>query len=207
MARYTGPRCRLCRREGEKLFLKGSKCETRKCPFEKRAYPPGEHPYRRHKVTDYAKRLRETQKVKRFYGITESQFRRYFEMATRMRGNTGENLMITLERRLDNVVHLLRWAPSRTTARQLIAHGHILLNSRRHKASSYLVRVNDTISVVADEKIRNLIRSNIETATRDTPEWLQTDTESIKATVQRFPLISEVSVPANAGLIVEFCSR
>lgn len=207
MARYTGPRCRLCRREGEKLFLKGSKCETRKCPFEKRAYPPGEHSYRRRKVSEYAKRLRETQKVKRFYLIGERQFRRYFHIAARMRGDTGENLLITLERRLDNVVHLLRWAPSRIAARQLISHGHILLNGKRHKASSYLVSADDTISVVADEKIQNAVRSNIETTTRDTPEWLQSDTESMKATVRRLPLISEVSVPVNVGLIVEFCSR
>jgi len=207
MARYTGPRCRLCRREGEKLFLKGSKCETRKCPFEKRAYPPGEHSYRRHKVSEYAKRLRETQKVKRFYMIGERQFRRYFDIAARMRGDTGENLLITLERRLDNVVHLLRWAPSRTAARQLISHGHILLNGRRHKASSYLVDVDDTISVVADEEIRNAVRSNIETVTRDTPEWLQSDPENLKATVMRLPLVGEVSVPADVGLIVEFCSR
>ncbi|MCX7704269.1 MAG: 30S ribosomal protein S4 [Planctomycetota bacterium] len=207
MGRPLGPRCRVCRREGEKLFLKGAKCDTRKCPLEKRQYPPGEHSYRKAKYSEYARRLRETQKVKRYYGVSKTQFERYFEVASRKSGDTGENLLIMLERRLDNIVHLIRWAPNRTTARQLIAHGHIFLNGRRHKSASYLVKAGDTISVVSDESIRKNLKANMEASTRAVPEWIQVDTENMKAVISREPLRSEVSIPVEAGYIVEFLSR
>jgi len=210
MARYTGPKCKLCRREGTKLFLRGAKCHTKKCPFEKRPYPPGIHTFRG-KMSEYGKRLREKQKVKRFYGVTETQFMRYFEKAERQKGATGENLLVLLERRIDNVVHLLGWAPSRSAARQLIAHGHILLNGRRHKAASYLVKPGDIIEVTSREEIRKLVRQNIEECTRigigRPPEWMEMDNEQLTARVLRYPTRSEVSVEADENLIVEFCSR
>jgi len=207
MGRYLGPRCRICRREGEKLFLKGTRCDGKKCPIEKRASLPGEHSFRKQKPSEYARRLRETQKLKRFYGVSKKQFVRYFEMASRQSGDTGENLLIILERRLDNVVHLLRWAPNRATARQLISHGHIFLNGIRHKAASYLVKPGDEISVVPNEELRKIVRTNIETATRTTPEWIQLDVENLKAKILRQPLRSESSLPVEAGYIVEFLSR
>ena len=210
MARYTGAKCKLCRREGEKLFLRGAKCHTKKCPMEQRPYPPGIHTYRG-KISEFGKRLREKQKVKRFYGVTEKQFLRYFDKAERMKGATGGNLLILLERRIDNVVHLLGWATSRAAARQLIAHGHILLNNRRHKAGSYLVKPGDVIAVCPKEDIRKLVRQSIEECTRigigRPPEWVECDNEKLVARVLRHPTRSEVSVQADENLIVEFCSR
>lgn len=210
MARYTEPKCKVCRREGTKLFLRGQKCLTKKCPFEKRPYPPGIHTFRG-KMSEYGKRLREKQKVKRFYGVTERQFMRYFEKAEKQKGSTGENLLILLERRIDNVLHLIGWAPSRAAARQLLAHGHILLNGRRHKVGSYLVKPGDLIEVTQKENIRKLVKENIEEAIRigvpNPPEWVETNKENLVARVLRFPTRSEVSVETDENLIVEFCSR
>jgi small subunit ribosomal protein S4 len=152
MARYTGPVCRKCRREGTKLFLKGTRCDTPKCAFERREAPPGLQSYRRPKLTDYGLHLREKQKVRNYYGVLERQFRKYFQRAERARGNTGEVLMSLLERRLDNVVHRLGMGLSRAEARQVINHGHILVNGRRVDVPSYLTRPGDQISVKARPK-------------------------------------------------------
>ena len=207
MAREKGPKCRRCRREGVKLFLKGARCDTKKCPVEERPVPPGEHAFRRQKVSEYGKRLREKQKVKRFYGIGERQFIRYFNMAERQKGSTGVNLLLLLERRIDNVVHIIGWAPSRAAARQMIAHGHLRLNGRRHRSASCLVRPNDTIEVSRNEKIRKLVTENEQEAKRRRPEWVEVDSEALVARVLRHPVRDEVSVETQENLIVEFCSR
>ena len=163
MARYTGPKCRLCRREGAKLFLKGSRCDTARCAFERRDFPPGMRSWGRRKVTPYGLQLREKQKVKRYYGVLERQFRLAFKRAERARGNTGENLLLTLERRLDNVVACVGFAASRSGARQMIRHGHILVNGRRVTIPSQEVAPGDEITVANREKSKALVQANLET--------------------------------------------
>ena len=208
MSKYIGPKCKLCRREGMKLFLKGERCYTDKCAFDRRPYAPGQHGHTRPKFSEYGIRLREKQKVKRMYGVLEKQFRRYFEEADRMKGITGENLLQLLERRLDNVVYRMGIAVSRSDARQLVRHNHILVNGRRVNIPSYLVKVGDEIEV--REKSKNLLRIQeaLKLAARREPvSWLEVDKNKLKAVVKALPQRSDIDEHINEQLIVEFYSR
>ncbi len=208
MGRYTGSVCRLCRREGVKLFLKGSKCMTDKCPLEKRNYPPGQHGRRRVKLSEYGIRLREKQKLRRIYGVSESQFRKYFEIASRQKGLTGENLIKLLERRLDNVVYRMGFATSRRDARQLVAHGHIMVNGRKVDIPSYLVKPGDVIEVKEKSKNLERIKNAVEMAEfRGVPSWMEVDYENLKGVFKAVPERSEIQIPVNETLIVEFYSK
>jgi small subunit ribosomal protein S4 len=208
MARYTGPVCRLCRRDGMKLFLKGTRCDTPKCAFERRESPPGQQQQRRGKLTDYGLHLREKQKVKHYYGVLERQFRKYFDRAERAKGNTGEELMALLERRLDNVVHRLGFGLSRGQARQLIRHGHITVNGSRVDIPSYQVRVGDVIRVKNRVKSLDLVRGAMAEISRDVPDYLSRSEAQIpEGIVGRLPSADEVSIPVQTQLIVELCSR
>ncbi len=210
MGRYTGPSCRLCRREGMKLMLKGARCETAKCPMEKqhRSFPPGMHNWRRGRTSDFGLRLREKQKVKRYYGVFEKQFIKYFREAERQRGNTGNVLLTLLERRLDNVIYKLGWAPSRASARQTISHGHIYVNGRRVNVPSYLVRPGDKVSVKDAEKSKSLIRTRLEELGEPHVQgWMSLDMVKLAADIQAFPTREDVMLPVEENLIVEICSR
>lgn len=208
MARYTGPVCRLCRRDGLKLFLKGTRCDTPKCAFERREAPPGMQVQRRGKLTDYGVHLREKQKVKHYYGVLERQFRRYFQKAGRSKGNTGAALMTLLESRLDNVVHRLGFALSRNQARQIVTHGHITVNGRRVNVPSYQVRVGDVIRVKNRATSLDLVRAAMAENRRDVPDFLsRSDTQIPEGIVSRLPSPEEVSIPVQTQLIVELCSR
>jgi small subunit ribosomal protein S4 len=208
MGRITGPVCRLCRRDGLKLFLKGSRCDTPKCAFERRPAPPGVVQRRRPKATDYGLRLREKQKVKHYYGVLERQFRTYFARAERGTGNTGETLMSLLERRLDNVVHRLGFAPSRAAARQMVMHGHLTVNGRRVDVPSYLVRAGDTLRVKNRAKSLQLAHAALSEARRDVPDFLsRVDGGIPEGRVNRLPLADDVSLPVQANLIIELCSK
>lgn len=209
MARYIGPVCRLCRREGIKLFLKGERCYTDKCAIERRSYPPGQHGQGRGKKgTEYSLQLREKQKLKRIYGMLEGQFRRFFAMAERKRGITGENLLLLLERRLDNMVYRMGFATSRAEARQLVRHGHFLVNGRRVNIPSYLVRPGDEIQV--RETSRNVAR--IQEALdlmqrRGVPEWLEVNRDTFTGRVKTLPTRAQLTLPINEQLIVELYSK
>jgi len=208
MARTTGPVCRICRREGGKLFLKGTRCDTPKCAFERRESPPGMASSRRSKLTDYGIHVREKQKVKRYYGVLERQFRRYFTMAERARGNTGQALMSLLERRLDNVVCRLGLCLSRAQARSFIAHGHLLVNGCRVDIPSYLVRPGDVIQIKDRTKTKQLVEANLQQATRPVPDYLsRIDGPLPEGQVLRMPEAEDVSVPVQTQLIVELCSK
>src|SRR5262245_14999982 len=209
MARYTGPVCRLCRRDGLKLFLKGTRCDTPKCAFERREAPPGMHVGRRAKLTDYGVHLREKQKVKHYYGVLERQFRKYFHHAVKSKGNTGATLLGLLECRLDNIVHRLGFGQSRNQARQLVAHGHITVNGRRVDIPSYQVRVGDVIRAKNNAKSLDLIRGSLAEAHRDVPDFLTRsgETQIPEGIVSRLPSADEVSIPVQTQLIVELCSR
>ncbi len=210
MGRILGPVCRLCRREEKKLMLKGIRCETAKCPMEReyRNNPPGMHVWRRGKSSEYSVRLREKQKVKRYYGLLEKQFRRYFALAERAPENTGVALLKLLERRLDNAVFKAGLAGSRKTARQAIVHGHFLVNGRRVDRPGYLVRPGDRITVREREKSRNFVRAQIgEEAPRQVQSWLQVDFRLPEALVVALPSRDDVNIPVEEQLIVEFCSR
>lgn len=210
MSRYIGPVCRLCRREGIKLMLKGTRCYSAKCPMERqsRNRPPGIHFWRRRKSTSYGIRLREKQKVKRYYGVYERQFVRYFEMAERAKGNTGEVLLTLLERRLDNVIRKLGFAASPKAAREVVVHGHIYINDRKVDRPSYQVKVGDKITVKDREQSRKLIRSNLEACGGPTSQgWLQLVPESLEATVSGTPTRDDVQIPVEDQKIVEMCSR
>lgn len=208
MARYTGPVCRLCRRDGAKLFLKGTRCDSPKCAFERREGPPGSQPARRGKMTDYGVQLREKQKVKHFYGVLERQFRLYFKRAESSKGNTGDTLMTLLERRLDNVVHRLGFGISRSQARQIISHGHITINGRRCDVPSALVRAGDVIRVKNRAKSLDWVRSAQAENNRDLPDYLAvTESQIPEGIVGRLPGPEDVSVPVDTQLIVELCSR
>ena len=208
MARHTDPVCRLCRREGMKLFLKGSRCESPKCAIDRRNNPPGMHGYRRGKPSEYGVRLREKQKLKRFYGVLERQFRRYFELASRSPENTGEVLLSILERRLDNIVHRLGFAPSRAAARQLVSHGHVLVNGEPVNISSFNVKAGDEVSVKDRPKSRQLALRNLElTQIAPVPDWLTVDRDALKGKVARIPSREEIQPMVNEQLIVELYSR
>ena len=208
MARYNGSVCRMCRREGTKLFLKGTRCETPKCAFERRDSPPGMNNFRRGKLTDYAVHLREKQKVKRYYGLLERQFRKYYKMAERAQGNTGEALMTILERRLDNVVCRLGFGLSRAQARMLVSHGHVTVNGGRVDVPSYLARVGDVVRVKDRPKSVQLAQSCLEEVQRDVPEFLtRAESTPPEGHVVRLPEAADVSIPVQTQLIVELCSK
>jgi small subunit ribosomal protein S4 len=209
MGRHTGPVCRLCRREGLKLFLKGTRCDTNKCAIERRENVPGMHPYRKGKASEYAVRLREKQKVKRYYGVYERQFRKYFQLAARRAGNTGDALLTILERRLDNVVTRLGFAVSRAQARQIIGHGHILVNGHKVDITSYLVKPGDTIGVKARDNSKKLVTGSLEIeGMPPVPEWLdRTSTEPPEGRISRLPGPGDYSLPCTPQLIVELLSR
>ncbi len=208
MARYTGPVCRLCRRDGMKLFLKGSRCDTSKCGIERRETPPGQQLQRRGKQTDYGLHLREKQKVKHYYGVLERQFRRYFQKAEHTKGNTGDVLMSLLERRLDNVTHRMGFGLSRSAARQLINHGHVTVNGRRCNVSSYMVNVGDVIRVKNRAKSLDLVRGAIAEKSHDVPDFLSVAESDIpEGVIGRLPEAVDVSIPIQTQLIIELCSR
>jgi small subunit ribosomal protein S4 len=191
-----------------KLFLKGTRCDTPKCAFERREVPPGQQPQRRGKLTDYGLHLREKQKVKHFYGVLERQFRRYFRKATRSKGNTGSTLMVLLERRLDSVVYRLGFGLSRSQARQLVGHGHITVNGRRVDVPSYEVRVGDVIRVKNRGKSLDLVRGAMAECDREVPDYLtRSDTQIPEGVVSRMPTADDISIPVQTQLIVELCSR
>jgi small subunit ribosomal protein S4 len=211
LARYSGPVCRLCRREGEKLFLKGSRCLTPKCSFERRAYPPGQHgregQFRRGRASDYLLQLREKQKARRIYGIMEHQFGNYFVRAERRSGLTGSNLLILLESRLDNVVYRLGMASSRAQARQLVSHGHILLNGRKTNIPSALVSEGDIITVRPESSSQLLQRSAPDTGRSSGPRWLSLDVSDLSGKIVNLPVREDIDVSLNEQLIVEYYSR
>jgi len=213
MARYTGPVCKLCRREEEKLFLKGERCLSSKCPFEReRGYPPGEHGrtsrFRRRRQSDYSRQLREKQKVRRIYGVLERQFRRYFREAERRSGLTGENLLVLLESRLDNVVYRLGFADSRAQARQLVLHGHFIVNGRRTNISSYIVSPEDVITVRDGSRKRTYFKDRAERLDEGSvPGWLDLNAKKMTAQVLSLPAREDVAVKINEHLIVEYYSR
>lgn len=208
MARYIGPQCRLCRREGAKLFLKGIRCDTAKCAITKRKYPPGQSTWGRGKLSKYGIQFREKQKAKRFYGILERQFQNYFRKAERQKGNTGENLLAMLERRLDNVVCLLSFAMSRKSARQLILHGHITVNNKKVDVPSYLVKVGDVIKPKNSEEIINIVKANIELAKgRNIPAWVEFKADVPEVVITQLPTREDISTPVQEQLIVELCSK
>ena len=209
MARYTGPVCRLCRRERMKLFLKGERCFKEKCAIEKRGYPPGQHGQRRgRKAAGYGIQLREKQKVKRIYGILERQFRLYFHEADRRKGITGEHLLQMLERRLDNVVYALGFASSRAQARQLVRHGHILVDARKTSIPSYQVRAGQAITVREGSRQNVQVKAALESALgRGVPDWLALDADGFTGKVQALPTREEIKIPIQEQLIVELYSR
>ena len=209
MGRHIGPVCRLCRREGLKLFLKGTRCDTPKCAIDRREGVPGMHQFRRSKASEYAIRLREKQKVKRYYGIFERQFRKYFELASRRSGNTGDALMALLERRLDNVVTRLGFATSRAQARQMCTHGHILVNGKKLDIPSYLVRPGDIIKIKNREHSLKLASTNLEAeGMPPVPDWLDRATgDAPEGRVNRLPANQDISLPVTPQLIVELLSR
>jgi len=208
MARYTGAVCRQCRREGEKLFLKGERCYSDKCAVERRSYAPGEHGQGRQKLSEFGVQLREKQKVRRIYGVLEKQFRKYFGMADNEPGITGENFLRILERRLDNVVYRLGFAVSRNEARQLVRHGHFLVNGKRVDIPSYLVEEGDEIEVKDSSKDMTRMKEVVEvTAQKVIPEWLEVSLEQKTGKVLSMPEREDIDTPVREQLIVEFYSR
>ena len=208
MARYTGAVCRLCRREGLKLFLKGERCYTDKCAIERRNYPPGQHGQARPKFSEYSIQLREKQKLRRIYGILEGQFRRYFQMADRAKGVTGETLLQLLERRMDNMVYRMGFATSRSEARQLVRHGHFSVNGRKVKVPSFLVKVGDVVAVT--ERSRKVVRIQeaLDLAQRrGVPDWLEVSSEAFSGRVKSIPVRADLTMPINEKLVVELYSK
>ncbi len=206
MARDTSPQCKQCRREGQKLFLKGERCLTDKCAIERRAYPPGDHGRGRQKQSEYRVQLREKQKARRYYGVLETQFHRYYVKASRQDGITGENLLRLLESRLDNVIVRLGFAASRRQARQLVRHGHWLVNGRRVDIPSYQVREGDVLAVKTGSGAESIIRDATE-LTAQVPAWLQADHDGLTAKVLRLPDRREITTPVQEQLIVELYSK
>ena len=210
MGRYLGSSCKHCRREGMKLMLKGIRCETAKCPIEKkqRNLAPGMHGWRRGRISEYGVRLREKQKVKRYYGLMQRQFMKCFRQAERMKGNTGETLLQLLERRLDNVVYKLNFAPSRKAARQIIAHGHIYVNGHKVNVSDYTMKIGEKITIKGSQKSRKRVKEQLDTNPNFAVQsWLQLSREDLQATVVALPTRDDVQVPVEELLVVEFCSR
>jgi small subunit ribosomal protein S4 len=208
MARYTGAVCKLCRREGKKLFLKGERCYTGKCAIERRAYAPGQHGQSRKKATEYGLQLRAKQQAKRYYGIQEGQFYKYFLMAERKQGVTGENLLRICESRLDNVVYLLGWANSRAEARQLVTHGHYKVNGKKVNVPSYLLKAGDEIAIKDKSKESTKIKETVEAnASRPVPQWLDLNAEALSGKVLALPTREQIMVPVEEHLIVELYSK
>lgn len=208
MARYTEAKCKLCRREGTKVFLKGDRCYTDKCPFERRPYPPGQHGRRRKKSSDYAVQLREKQKVRRMYGLMEDQFHKYFKKAEAQKGVTGTNLLRFLELRFDNVVYRLGFANSRDQARQLVLHGHFLVNGKKADVPSLQLKTGDVVQVKERSRKIPVIQEAQEVlARRGCPEWLESDSENFKGTIKGQPEREHVTFPINEHLIVELYSK
>ena len=207
MSRYRGPVSRLCRREGMKLYLKGAKCYTKKCPFERRPTPPGQHGVRRRKVSEYGVQLREKQKMRRIYSVHERQFKRYFETAERRPGVTGENLLRLLELRIDNVVFRAGFASSRNQARQFVRHGHVAVNGKRVTIPSYTLRKDDVVSLRDKASRMIVVRHNIDTLDRTVPQWLDAVPGELKVTVRDLPLREQIEIPVREQLIVELYSK
>jgi len=208
MARYTDAVCRLCRREGQKLFLKGDRCYTDKCAADRRPYPPGQHGQGRTKTSEYGLQLREKQKAKRYYGLLENQFRGYFDMAIKRKGKTGENLLAILETRLDNTVYRLGFAMSRAEARQLVLHGHFLVNGRKVNIPSFLVRPGMIISLKEKSRSLDKFKAVIEAnAFRQPPRWLEYDANAMVAKVTAVPMRDDIDIPLEEQLIVELYSK
>ena len=207
MARYTGAVCKLCRREGKKLFLKGERCYTQKCAFDRRSYAPGQHGQSRKKTSEYGMQLRAKQQARRYYGINESQFRKYFAMAERKQGKTGENLLRICESRLDNIVYLLGWANSRAEGRQLVTHNHYLVNGKKVNIPSILLRAGDVITVKEGSRDSEKIKAVLETnGSRPVPQWLD-KTSNYEAKVVNLPDRDQIATPVEEQLIVEFYSK
>ena len=208
MARYTGAVCRLCRREDMKLFLKGERCYTDKCAIERRNYPPGEHGQGRSKFSEYAVQLREKQKVKRMYGLMERQFRRFFHLAEASKGVTGESLLLLLEQRLDNMVYRMGFATSRAEARQLVGHGHFLVDGRKVDVPSYLVRPGQVVTVAQrSREVRRILEALEQAERRGVPDWLEVQRESFSGRVKALPTRADLTMPINEKLVVELYSK
>jgi small subunit ribosomal protein S4 len=207
MARYKDAKCRLCRREGMKLFLKGARCFTDKCAIERRNYPPGQHGLNRGKLTNFGVQLREKQKAKRIYGVVENQFRRAFARAEREKGVTGESLLRLLECRLDNVVHRLGFAASRRESRQMVAHGHFQVNGRKVTVPSFLVTVGDVVQLRPNSKHGPRVEDNMNAGRGGVPQWLELDMGQKKGTVRSLPLREDIQIPVQEQLIVELYSK
>ena len=208
MAKYRGPVCRLCRREGEKLFLKGSRCMTEKCAIERRSYPPGQHGQARQRISDYSTQLREKQKVKRLYGVLENQFRNTFKEADQKKGITGEILLSLLERRLDNAVYRLGFANSRNEGRQFVRHNHFMVNQAKVNIPSFLVKPGDVIELrEKSKKIVHILEALEGVARRGVPQWLELDKEQMKGSVKALPTREDITIPIQEKLIVELYSK
>jgi small subunit ribosomal protein S4 len=207
MARYTKSVCKLCRRERMKLFLKGAKCDTMKCPVERKPYPPGEHGRGRIRDSEYLLQLREKQKARRIYGVLEQQFRNMYREASRQPGITGESLLRMLEQRIDNVVFRTSFAASRNQARQFVRHGHVLVNGTRVTIPSFQARAGDVVSIAPKTKSNIVIRHNLDTLDRAVPAWLDVDKDKLEATVRSAPLREQIDVPVREQLIVELYSK
>ncbi len=209
MANYTGSDCRLCRRENMKLFLKGDRCYSDKCAFDRRSYPPGQHGERRgRKASDYGIQLREKQKIKRIYGLSEKQFHLFFERADKQKGITGTNLLVALERRLDNVVYRLGLANSRAQARQMVQHNHFLVNGRKVNVPSFLVKAGDTVEVRESSKKMQAIQDSLEAVVRrGMPQWLDLEKENLKGSVKGLPVREDLTMPMQEQLVVELYSK
>jgi small subunit ribosomal protein S4 len=207
MARYTGPVCRLCRREGTKLFLKGDRCYTDRCALNKRNFAPGQHGTSRKKVTEYGMQLREKQKVRRFYGISESQMAKYFDMADKMKGITGENLFKILESRLDNVVYRMDFASSRAEARQLVTHGHFLLNGNKVNIPSLLTTAGDVVEVKEKSRGSEKFKTLVENHNGNTVPWINVDLEKMRGTIVAESTRADIDLPVEEHLIVELYSK
>ncbi len=208
MARYRDSVCRICRREGLKLFLKADRCYTDKCSIDRRAYPPGQHGQGRKKVTEYGTQLREKQKVRRMYGLLEKQFRGYFKAAERKKGVTGENLLVLLETRLYNIVYRLGFASSRNEARQMVNHGHFLVNGKKVDVTSYLLKPGNVIEVREKSRKQEKINSSLDAVVRrGVPEWLELERDNFKGTVKALPTRDDITMPIQENLIVELYSK
>ena len=210
MARYTGPRCRICRRNGTKLFLKGQKCFGAKCILERRNSPPGQHGIgkRRKKTSNYGIQLREKQKLRNYYGMLEKQLKIFFKRAVKKKGITGDNLLRMLELRLDNIVYRLGFASTKSMARQWVCHGHFLVNGKRVDIPSYIVKEKDIIEVVAKDKVRARIKETLEiTESWEVPDWLSIDRKAMKGAILKEPEKDDITVPANEQFVVELYSR
>ncbi len=209
MANYTGSDCRICRRENMKLFLKGDRCYSDKCAFDRRSYPPGEHGERRgRKTSDYGIQLREKQKIKRIYGLSEKQFHLFFERADRQKGITGTNLLVALERRLDNVVYRLGFASSRAQARQLVQHSHFLVNGKKVNIPSYEVKVGDSVEIRERSRTLQLIQDSMDAVVRrGVPQWLDLEKENLKGMVKNLPVREDLTMPMQEQLVVELYSK